>query len=116
MTRAGAPLVYRLSEGSGDAEGGWRLAMTGGTLREEEVGVRLPGASPSFARDTASLSYRSANGSVIVELRARGRDSELDVYVSYELEVNIDAGLSPRVDLLNTNRLLRAVSCSVSVP
>ena len=110
------PLVYRLSESSGDAEPRWVLSLTGGQLRDEMVGVGLPGGVAVIAGDTASLSYRSSNGGVIVELRARGRDSELDVYVSYELEVNIDADLSPRVDLLNTDGLLRAVSCSVSVP
>jgi hypothetical protein len=56
------------------------------------------------------FSFRSANGGVIVEIDAAGARSAVDIFVSYELEVNVDVSLSPDIDVLNTHGR-QAASC-----
>lgn len=107
----GSARAFRL-ESDGPAEARrWFLALNDASTKGQWLRVALPGADPRVAPGGVTLDYRSANGGVIVRLEARRDGSMLDVYVSYELEVNIDADLDPRVDLLNTEGLRRDVMC-----
>lgn len=73
----------------------------------------LRGAAPTLEPGRATLNYKTANGGVMIRLDAGGTGgSRLDVYVSYELEVNVDASLTPEIDELNTDGERRA-ECQV---
>lgn len=103
-------------------DGRWyRLAAAGGGSRHvlsyrAKPGARqidLPVGTPTFHRaagcETAarcpqgSFAFRSPNGGIILEIDALEARSTIDIFVSYELEVNVDVGLSPDIDELNTH-------------
>jgi hypothetical protein len=105
--------TYVLSElptGRGKA---WHLSYKSKTVRDW-IRLRLPGAAPAIAATSAVLSYKSANGGIAVDLNAGTERASLDVYVSYELEVNVDASLSPEIDALNTHGLLAGLTCGIT--
>lgn len=107
----GGARTFRLeSEGPADAPR-WFLALNDASTKGQWLRVALPDARPQVAADGVTLDYRSVTGGVIVVLEARRDGSLLDVYVSYELEVNIDTSLDPRIDLLNTDGPRRDVLC-----
>lgn len=114
MLDEGPERTYRLYAEDGAAGPLWFLAMRGPATNDRWVALRLPGASPVFGADGARLVFRTANGGIMIDLEARHGRTSLDVYVSYELEVNVDAGLSPSIDLLNTDGRLSNVRCEVA--
>jgi hypothetical protein len=80
----------------------WQLRGRSRATNGQWITLALPGAEPTFTRDTANLSYRNANGGRHVELKAGPMGSTLEVWVDHGLEVNIEPDLDPRVDLLST--------------
>lgn len=111
-TVEGRPRVYRLAEEAAPKGPRWAIAMRPADRPGRWVPLTLPGARPVFGPGTAELTYRSGAGGIIVELRVSQSSSTLDVYVSYEVEVNVDAELSPAVDELNTHGVVEA-ACRV---
>lgn len=105
--------TYRLHAEDGASGRVWWLSLRGPATNDRWVAVRLPGASPVFGDDGARLVYRTANGGIMIDLEARSERASIDVYVSYELEVNVDVSLSPSIDLLNTDGRLANVTCEV---
>lgn len=107
--------IYRLHEA--DRAGGpgreWRLTMTEPASKRPPLVLTLPGAAPAVMAQQVRLSYRSGNGGVMVTLDSSGDAASLDVYVNYELEVNIDASLAPEVDRLNTHGAVKLPPCRV---
>jgi hypothetical protein len=107
----GQPRVHRLAQEPGPKGPRWVIAVRPGDRSGPWIGLALPGATPVFAPGSATLTYRGGSGGIIVELRA-ATTSTLDVYVSYEVEVNVNAALSPSIDELNTHGVL-AAACRV---
>jgi hypothetical protein len=104
--------VYRLSSPGGQAS--WEIAVRSTETRDAWVRLDLPGAEPRVGGPDVDLDYRTANGGIIVKLEARDGEASLDVYVSYELEVNIHPDLSPQVDLLNSDGRLVGLTCTTA--
>ena len=102
-------VLSRLPAGTGKP---WHLSYKS-RMSRDWIRLRLSGAAPAIAATSAALSYKSANGGIAVDLRTDAATSSLDVYVSYELEVNVDASLAPDVDALNTHGPLTGLSCRI---
>jgi hypothetical protein len=90
----------------------WRISYRD---REHPQWIRLslPGAAPEVTSDTARLKYRNANGGRQVDVEVTQARSRLDIYVDYGLDVNIEPGLDPEIDRMNTEGPLTAVDCRV---
>ena len=76
----------------------------------------MPLADAAVARKGTgvSVSSRSANGGLSVNVRAsEGGESLLDVFVNFELEVNVWRDLSPDVEAMNTDGPLARARCRV---
>ena len=80
----------------------WRLAMRGRKAGNSPVWLPLPDAKPSIAGNSVSLNYRTLNGGREVRWEVGASGATLDVHANFELEVNVEADLDPRVELMNT--------------
>jgi Lipid A 3-O-deacylase (PagL) len=98
-------------EGATDSPA-WVLVYRRATPPMPSVALPLPAGSPRVSADRVELDYRSANGgrSVTIDARARGL-STIDVFVNFELEVNVERDLDRGVEAMNTEGPLQ-VSCS----
>lgn len=105
--------TYLLSQLLAGQSKSWHLSYKSKTV-PDWIRLRLPGAAPAISATTAVLSYKSANGGIAVDLTAGTEKTSLDVYVSYELEVNVDASLTPEIDSLNTHGVLTGLSCRIT--
>jgi hypothetical protein len=82
----------------------WLIAFRSARLDRQAVLLPLPGASPAVDAGRVTIDYRTANGGRAVSLSAVSNGpSSLDVFVSYELEVNVERDLDRAVDLMNTD-------------
>ena len=79
----------------------WRVThvVTGETRRAT---LLLPNAAATFGDAAISLRARTANGGIDVTLSGSWQRATLDAYVNYELEVNVDASLTPDIDDIST--------------
>ncbi len=92
----------------------WRVLHWRGTDATRAVSVSLPGnATVQFTKDNVRVAARSSNGGIDVALTGPPTLARLDIYVSYELEVNVDASLTPAIDDLNTDSPM-GVRCEAS--
>lgn len=94
---------------------GWRIAhWRGGQDGAGAVSVALP-ASSEVRLSTQAIAVRgkTSNGGIDVTLTGTPAAATLDVYVSYELEVNVDAALTPAIDELNTDGPI-GVRCEIT--
>lgn len=109
------PRVFELQRAGEEAEARWSLVMRGGEAGEHAVVLPLPYARPTVTDRRVSLDFRTLNGGRSVKLIVEpdGR-ATLDVYTNFELEVNVEADLDPRVELMNTEGPLRALSCAIA--
>jgi hypothetical protein len=92
----------------------WALAMSSRAAGSTPVLMRLPDAKPDLAPGRISLEYRTLNGGRHVTWRVTPDRATLDVYANFELEVNVDADLDPRVELMNTEGPIAALACSMA--
>ncbi len=91
----------------------WVLVFTSARLDSRSTTLPLPAAEPATTPGRVTLEYRTANGGRAVTLAAvAGGPSTLDVFVNYELEVNVERDLDRAVDAMNTGGLLD-VMCDV---
>ncbi len=91
----------------------WRVTHWQGDDVANAVSVDLPStATVLLARDAVRVRARSSNGGIDVTLTGTPTLARLDVYVSYELEVNVDASLTPAIDQLSTESPL-GVRCDI---
>jgi hypothetical protein len=75
--------------------------------------VSLPASADVRLTSTAvDVRAKTSNGGIDVTLKGTPASATLDIYVSYELEVNVDASLTPKIDDLNTDGPL-AVRCDL---
>lgn len=72
--------------------------------------LRLPNAQATFTSESAHLRSRTANGGIDITLSGPRERATLDAYVNYELEVNVDASLTPDMDDIDTDGPV-GVSC-----
>jgi hypothetical protein len=92
----------------------WEIAHWRGTVTKESTRVALPpSASVQLTGEAVSIKARTSNGGIDVTLTGTPTQARLDIYVSYELEVNVDASLTPAIDDLNTDGPIE-VRCEVS--
>jgi len=96
---SGATRIWEFSR----AKGRWQLAHWREGRPQDAVRLLLPRATEAVLTPPLTLAGRTSNGGIDVALRGPASAAVLDVYVSYELEVNVDASLTPRIDELNTN-------------
>ena len=66
--------------------------------------LSLPANATRAARRgrRSTITARTSNGGIDVALGGTPAQARLDIYVSYELEVNVDTSLTPAIDDLNT--------------
>jgi hypothetical protein len=77
--------------------------------------LALPDAKPAVSDREVALEYRTLNGGRAVKWKVEAvRGGTLDVYANYELEVNIEADMDPRVELMNTEGPLTNLSCALA--
>ena len=103
--------VYELRR-SGDGDNVvWTLAMRSREAGTSPVRLPLPGAAPAIAGDRLTLDYHTQNGGRDIEWRVSAAAASLDVHANFELEVNIEPDLDPRVELMNTDGPLTNLTC-----
>lgn len=91
----------------------WRVSHWRGTRPKDAVGVTLPTATRvQLSGQSVDVKGRTSNGGIDVSLSGPPQSAQLDIYVSYELEVNVDTSLTPAIDELNTDGPT-GVSCEV---
>jgi hypothetical protein len=95
--------VFRILDRGPASQPRWHMQLTGDSLNGRSVGLPLAGARVTHHADAWTLASDSANGGVRVRIEARGNTSTLDVFVNYELEVNVWRDLQPDVDRMNTD-------------
>ena len=92
----------------------WRISHWRGASNSNPTRLLLPGnAAVRLSSDSVSVKARTSNGGIDVALSGTPAQARLDVYVSYELEVNVDASLTPAIDELNTEGPI-GVRCDVT--
>lgn len=89
------------------------------SLRSRKAGASpvilpLPDAKPTVTPTELSLSYSTLNGGRSVEWRIAPSGATLDVHANFELEVNVEADLDPRVELTNTGGPITNLSCNIA--
>lgn len=93
--------VYRLLDNGGRRDPRWWLTLSSHALGDRIVELPLPDARVERAPDRVRLSSASKNGGLAVEITAGADKSGLDVFVNFELEVNVWRDLSPDVEQMN---------------
>lgn len=94
----------------------WALAMRSREAGSSAVMLPLPDARPSIGGTRASLEYRTLNGGREVRWTVEPAGATLDVHANFELEVNVEADLDPRVELMNTGGALSNLACTLTPP
>ena len=81
--------VFQLVDRGGNAEPRWVLILRARPLGERAIDLPLPNARVTRTPGRVTASSRSANGGLTVEIDAAAGGSTLDVFVNFELEVNV---------------------------
>jgi hypothetical protein len=74
----------------------------------------LPDANVDVSTTEMALSYSTLNGGRSVEWRITPSAASLDVHANFELEVNVEPDLDPRVELMNTEGPLTKLTCELA--
>jgi len=94
----------------------WRVTHWLGAADANATRLSLPAnAAVLFSSDAVSVKARTSNGGIDVALSGTPAQGRLDIYVSYELEVNVDTSLTPAIDELNTAGPI-GVRCEIGGP
>ncbi len=106
--------VWQLVRQGEGAEAHWRLTLRSTSLGSRTVDLPLPDDRIVMAPDRVSASSASGNGGLAVDLVAAAEGgSVLDVFINYELEVNVWRDLSPDVEQMNTGGPRRDARCVI---
>jgi hypothetical protein len=103
--------IYELRRDRNDQ---WLLMMHSRKAGKSPVLLPLPDAQPEISTNRMTLSYETLNGGRHIEWSVAPSGASLDVHVNFELEVNIEADLDPRVELMNTDGPLTNLACEVA--
>jgi hypothetical protein len=91
----------------------WSLAMRSTRTGKRDIVLPLPGARPVIADTILKLDYETLNGGRDIAWSIAPGKSSLDVHANFELEVNIEPDLDPRVEWMNTDGPITAIACTV---
>jgi len=106
--------VYELQRSGEGERAKWMMTMRSREAGASPVVLPLPDAKPMIGERRLELEYRTLNGGRNVKWRVDAAGaSSIDVYTNFELEVNIDADLDPRVELMNTEGAIDNLSCAI---
>ena len=108
----GGRIYQVIDRGTGESPR-WMLTLGSRRLGTRIVELPLPDAVVEQTADRVSVSSRSANGGLTVSVRATAGESLLDVFVNFELEVNVWRDLSPDVESMNTEGPLPHANCRI---
>ena len=104
--------LQRLDEGGRQR---WQIALSSREAGSTPVVLPLPDAKPTATDRRLVLEYRTLNGGRTVTWKIDETGSaSLDIYANFELEVNVDANLDPRVELMNTEGPIATLSCAMA--
>ena len=97
-----------------ESAGTWAITHWRGTAMKDATRMALPtSAAVQLTGAVVSVKARTSNGGIDVALAGTPAAARLDIYVSYELEVNVDTSLTPAIDDLNTEGPI-GVRCEVT--
>jgi hypothetical protein len=105
--------VYELRWGASKGSE-WVLMMHSKKTGRAPVVLPLPDARPEITATTVTLSYETLNGGRHVEWSVTPSGATLDVHANFELEVNIEADLDPRVEMMNTEGPITRLACEIA--
>jgi hypothetical protein len=107
--------VYELQRSGEGARTQWQLAMRSREAGSSPVVLALPDAKPLVTDTQVALEYRTLNGGRTVNWKvAAAGPATLEIYANFELEVNVEADLDPRVELMNTEGPISALACTLA--
>ena len=106
--------IYELRRERTSAAGPWMLMMHSRKAGSSPVILPLPDARPELSATRVTLSYETLNGGRHVEWRVTPSGASLDVHANFELEVNIEPDLDPRVELMNTDGEITNLTCEIA--
>jgi hypothetical protein len=105
--------VYELQRTVDGNQERWVLAMRSRAAGASPVLLPLPDARPTVTDTSVTLDYQTLNGGRNVELTVTTSGASIDIDVNFELEVNVERDLDPRVELMNTEGRISTLSCTV---
>ena len=108
--------IFRVVDRGSSQETRWWLTLQSRSLGNRVVELPLPNAKIQTSVDQATVTSISNNGGLAVEISVRPDRPIFDVFVNFELEVNVWRDLSPDVDLMNTNGPHAGARCRVQSP
>jgi len=105
--------VFRLVDRGVAQEPRWWLTMSSTALGSRVAELPLP--NPRLEREPGrvALASTSNNGGLTVTIDAGAGRSVIDVFVNFELEVNVWRDLSPDVERMNTHGPVANAGCRV---
>jgi hypothetical protein len=107
--------VYELQRSGEGERPRWQMVLRSREAGTNPVALPLPNAKPIVTERQVALDYRTANGGRTVRWKVDAAGGPtLDVYTNFELEVNIDANLDPREELMNTEGPITNLSCTIA--
>ena len=107
--------TYELQRSGEGERARWEIVLRSREAGTSPVALPLPDAKPTVTEREIVLEYRTLNGGRTVAWKVdAGGTATLDVYTNFELEVNIDADLDPRVELMNTDGPITNLSCAIA--
>ena len=115
----GAARVYQLLDHGQAHEPRFALRLSGPSPGGRRVDLPLANARVERRGGTLLVTSVSSNGGATVQIEAAGGSgaSSLDVFVNFELEVNVWRDLSPDVEEMNTHGPQANAQCRVlSIP
>ena len=110
-----SPRAYQLLDYGPSREPRFALRFAGGPLGVRRVDLPLANARLERGDRRLTLSSVSGNGGASVQIAAvdGSAASTIDVFVNFELEVNVWRDLSPDVEHMNTQGVQANVRCHV---
>ena len=106
--------VFQLQRTGEGARARWQMTMRSREAGASPVVLPLPDAQPVVRDREVVLEYRTLNGGRDVKWKVDAAGGgTLDVYTNYELEVNIETNMDPRVELMNTEGAISNLSCEL---
>lgn len=108
--------VYHIVDRGSHSQPRWWLTLRSRALGDRVIELPLPDAQVHRSRDRVTISSASRNGGLAVEIGANADKPMVDVFVNFELEVNVWRDLSPDVEQMNTDGPRRDALCRVLPP
>ena len=109
--------VYELQRSGDGKRTRWQVVMRSREAGTSPVVLALPDAKPIVNETQVRVDYRTLNGGRTVNWKVdAGGSATLDIYANFELEVNVEADLDPRVELMNTEGPITNLACTLAHP